>query len=85
MHDITPVKEFGKRYLDNSYFNHAGHLNHNEQFRAAGYYGVNVSTQHWHEMHQWMQANYPDRYCWTGNTFWFDDEQIAMATALRWT
>ena len=85
MHDITPVKYFADRYLDHSYYAGPGHINHYQQFKNAGYYGVEVSSITWSEMHRWLQQHYPKRYCWTGNTVWFDDERIAAEVALRWS
>lgn len=81
MHDITPVKEFARHYLDRTTW---PEINHAEQFRAAGYYGVALSSGKWHELHSWLKTHYPNRYCWTGSIFWFDDERIATDVALRW-
>ena len=84
-HDIVPIKTFVAFYLDNSYYHGQKSCpTAAEQFAAAGYHGVKLSTQDWIAMHKWLQDNYHDRYTWTGNTFWFDDEQIAADAALSW-
>lgn len=84
MHDITPVRYFAKHHLDHSYYAGAGHVNHHEQFKNAGYHGVAVTTRDWSGIHQWLERHYPNRYCWTGSTLWFDDARIAAEVALRW-
>lgn len=85
IHDITPVRYFAARYLDHSYLAGPGHINHYQQFKSAGYYGVLINTVHWTGVHQWLEQHYYKRYCWTGNTIWFDDERIAVEVALRWS
>lgn len=85
MYDVTPVNEFAIYYLDNEYYDKNGQLNHAEQFEEAGYYGVKLSSSRWNEMHCWLEKHYPNRYCWTGSIFWFDDERIAADVALRWS
>ena len=55
-------------------------------FTDQGYHDValNELTQ-WQEIHQWCEQQFgQDHYVWTGNRFWFEQEQDAMLFALRW-
>lgn len=80
MYDITPIKHFARYYLD-----HGSDLSHDDQFKEAGYYGIEMSSaREWNKVHQWLQTHYYNRYTWTGGTFWFDDARIATEFALRW-
>ena len=57
-----------------------------DTFHYAGYHSVRVNTRGWHNIHSWCIENFGEQhYTWTGNVFWFDNEQNAIMFALKWS
>lgn len=85
MKELIPIREFTDQCLRDQTLKNP---NHYEQFLLAGYTPIELdrnSMSKWVQLHGWLNAHYPDRYTWTGNTFWFDDTKIAVQFALRFT
>lgn len=81
MSELISIREFIDHHLNDEPV--VIRPNHAEQFARAGYIPIQANALKWEEIHKWLGDNYPDRYTWTGNTFWFDDSRIAATFALR--
>lgn len=80
MNQLIPIREFIQYHLDDA---PVVQETHREQFARAGYIPIHANYMKWGEIHGWLGKNYPNRYSWTGNIFWFDDSEIAVKFALR--
>ena len=56
------------------------------RFQEAGYHKITITVSNsWIPIHEWCeQIIGRNNYAWTGNTFWFETEEDAVAFKLRW-
>ncbi len=80
MNRLLPIASFVNHELKN--FPNPGDPTHRDQLQQAGYIPV-PAQGNWNYIHKWLKDNYPFRYTWTGEIFWFDDPAVASDFALR--
>lgn len=60
--------------------------NWREFLKEQGYYPVAAGAGSWADIHEWCVDKIGEQhYTWTGEVFWFENEQDALLFTLRWS
>lgn len=71
---------------DKMYTSNRNRVNWMVRFQEASYHKITITVSNsWIPIHEWCeQIIGRNNYAWTGNTFWFETEEDAVAFKLRW-